>query len=724
MSSSLVTRLRGRQAQRRRTPTVLQMEAAECGAACLGMVLGHFGRHVPLEELRTACGVSRDGSKASGILRAARAYGLESKGLKAEPSHLHDLRPPLVAFVNFSHFVVVEGIGPRWVYLNDPASGPRRVGHEEFDEMFTGVVLTFRTTPEFVRSDARPSRLRRLRERIRPVRAAMLFVGLLTVALFLPGVAIPLFSRTFVDYVLIASLEDWLQPLLIGMAVTALLRGGLTWLRAITLARLETQLSIAGARQMLWRLLRLPSAFFAHRFAGEIAPRVNLNDEFARLVTGDLARAVLGLISMMFYFVVMLFFDVTLTLMVAAVAGISFILLVVVTRALQNGYRKLSIDRGRLNGIAVSGIQDMETFKAAGAEDSFFTRWAGHHAKVVNTEQKVGLPVVLVSTTPAFATALTSAAVLVVGGHAVMEGTMTIGMLVAFQTLAASFSEPVADLTKFGTQVQQVQAHAARIDDILHQPQDPALLAAPTGVPPALPVGRIELEDIRFGYAPLDPPLIEGLSLALEPGTSVALVGSSGSGKSTIGRLIAGLYRPDGGRILIDGRPLEDWPRQAIAATFAYVDQEIVLFEGTVRENLTLWDSTIPESDVVAAAQDAQIHDVIASRPGGYDSVVEEGGRNFSGGQRQRLEIARALAANPRILVLDEATSALDPVSEAQVMEAVRRRGCTCVIIAHRLSTIRDCDEIVVLERGQPVERGRHPDLIAADGRYRRLVET
>lgn len=707
----------------RKTPSVLQLEAAECGAASLAMILGHYGRHVPLETLRAACGVSRDGSKASSIVKAARSYGLESKGLKAEPEHLADLPMPLIAFVDFCHFLVVEGLTRNHVWLNDPASGRRKVSRAEFDEMFTGVVLTFAPGEDFARGDERPALFSSLVARTRGVRLAVLFILMASLAMVIPGLAIPVFSRVFVDYVLVASLEDWLKPILIGIAIAALARYLLVELQNYFLTRAETRLAVDGARQLLTHILRLPIAFFGTRFSGEIAGRLNLSDGLAALLTGQVAQVVLNLFMALFFFALMLAYSVKVALVVAVLSFLNVIAVLYASRALVNGYRKLSIDSGKLGGVSISGIRDIETYKAAGAEDSFFARWAGLHANMVSTQQAIDARLAPLGAVPQLLVTLTMASVLVLGGYEVMNGALTIGMLVALQSLSASFTGPVVALTGLTARFQEVRSFTERIEDVQSYPADPLCATGRPETLDMLPKGEIELQGISFGYLPLEAPLIEDFSLTLKPGGSIALVGASGSGKSTLGRIIAGLYAPSQGRILIDGRPVLDWPRPALASAVTYVDQDIVLFEGSVRENLTLWDATVPEADVIRAAHDALIHDVIAARAGTYDSPVTEGGGNFSGGQRQRLEIARALVTDPRIVILDEATSALDTVSEAQVMENIRARGASLIIIAHRLSTIRDCDEIIVLEHGKPVERGTHAQLMARRGRYAGLIE-
>ena len=709
--------------RRVRTPTVLQFEAAECGAASLAMVLGYYGRHVPLETLRLICGVSRDGSKASNIIKAARSFGLEAKGLKAELHHLGELRLPAIAFVDFCHFVVIEGVRGSRVFINDPVDGRRQVHIDEFDAMFTGVILTFSPTVSFKKSDDRPSLLSALFARTRGVRMAVVYVLAASLALVLPGLVLPVLSRVFVDYVLLQNLEDWVLPLIAGMVFTALCRLAFLEMRNWSLTRAETRLAVNGARDLLQHILKLPISFFGSRYAGEIAGRLQLSDGLADLLTGQVAQVTLNLVTAVFFLILMAVFDSGTALAVLALSALNFCGVLLTARIVADGHRKLSIDGGKLSGVTLAGIRDIETYKAAGAENAFFARWSGLHANIVNTNQEIGRRLAWLGAAPQLLTLLTTAAVLIIGGSQVMNGALTIGTLVALQTLAASFTAPVIALTEIGTRLQEIRSFTERTDDVIRQPVDrhTDTLMYPVE---RLPEGRISIENVDYGYLPLEAPLIADFSLEIPAGSSIALVGPSGSGKSTVGRLIAGLFAPDSGRIAIDGQDLADWPRSALAGSVAYVDQDIVLFESSVRDNLSLWDNTVPAAQITGAAHDALIHEVVASRPGTYDSEVHENGRNFSGGQLQRLEIARALSTNPRILIMDEATSALDTVTEAEIMENIRARGITLIIIAHRLSTIRDCDQIIVLDHGHPVERGSHEELIARDGHYAQLIET
>ena len=714
--------------KRHKTPTIMQMEAVECGAASLAMILGYHGRWVPLEELRVKCGVSRDGSKASNVMKAARSYGLISKGFNKEPENLRTMSLPMVVFWNFNHFLVVEGFRNGKVYLNDPAAGPRVVSDEEFDLSFTGVVLTFEAGAEFKKGGQPQSVLAALKRRFVGLKDAIAYLVLVGVALVLPGLVVPVFTSVFIDKLLISGMESWLKPLLLGIVITALLRVALTWLESYYLLRVRTQIALASASKFFWHVLRLPVEFYTQRSPGEISSRVGINDKVAGMLSGDLARAFLAVIQAVFFAALMLFYDVWLTLISILVVSINVFVMQQVAQKTKEASQKLAIDGGKVYGATMNGLQVMETVKSSGGESSFFSKWAGYQAKYVNSEQAMARVGLVMGSVPALLTVLNSLLILGVGGLRVIDGHLSIGMLVAFQSLAASFTGPVQSLVGLGKKMLEVQGDMNRLDDVMQYREDPWLNRGPLpqaqgGRVAAKLAGKVELNNTSFGYNPAGSALIENFNLVLNPGERVAIVGPSGCGKSTISRLVMGLYEPWGGSIKFDDQPREAFGRYEFFNSVALVDQDIVLFEGSIRDNLSMWDKNVSDQDIMQAAKDACIHDVIMSRPGGYDSKLAEDGVNMSGGQRQRLEIARALATNPRILVMDEGTSALDPATEQQIDENLRRRGCACIIIAHRLSTIRDADEIVVLSYGHIVERGTHDSLMQIDGGfYSRLI--
>ena len=710
--------------RRVRVPTVLQMEAVECGAAALAMVLAYFGRFVPLEELRVACGVSRDGSKASNMLKGARGYGLVARGFRREPAALPDLPLPLVVHWNFNHFLVLEGFRRGHVFLNDPASGPRVVSPEEFDQAFTGVVLTFEPGPDFTRGGVRRRLLAALRPRLARSYPALAYVVVAGLLLVVPGLVVPTFSRLFVDDVLVRRAAELAKPLFLAMGVTVAATGALTCLQRRYLLRLETKFAVTTSSRFLWHVMHLPMQFFTQRFAGDIGSRVAINDRIAYLLSGELAASFISACMAVFYAALMWQYDLLLTTVAVATAALNVLALKYFSAKRVHLNQQLLHDQARMLGTAMGGLQSIETVKAMGNESDLFARWSGYQAKAVGTEQRLRVQTELLSAVPRLLMPASVALILGFGGLRVMDGAVSMGMLVAFQALMLGFITPVNRMVDLGSTLQEVKGDIARLDDVLSASSDVRPASAVTETPgtSAKLSGYLELRDVNFGYSPLDPPLIENFNLTLRPGSRVALVGGSGSGKTTIARLVCGLYRPWSGDVLFDGRPRDAVSRRLMTSSFAVVDQEVFLFEGSVHDNLTLWDTTIEEADVVRAATDACMHDEISARPGHYHSAVEEGGRNFSGGQRQRLEIARALVTNPVLLVLDEATSALDPITEALIDDNLRRRGCTCLIVAHRLSTIRDCDEIIVLDRGRLVERGTHDELRDLPGAYGRLI--
>ncbi|MET9554687.1 NHLP family bacteriocin export ABC transporter peptidase/permease/ATPase subunit [Streptomyces sp. NPDC006645] len=710
-----------------RTPTVLQMEALECGAASLAMVLAHYGRHVPLEELRIACGVSRDGSRASNLLKAARSYGLTAKGMQMEAEALAEVRAPAILFWEFNHYVVYDGMGrrpgSRGVHINDPDKGRRFVPAADFDTSFTGVVLVFEPTEAFRKGGRRPGIMSAMPARLRGTAATLLAALLASLLLVGVGAAVPALSRTYIDMFLIGGQTSLLGPLFASMATMVVLTAVLTGLQQANLLRGRIISSTLSGARFLRHLLRLPVTFFAQRSPADLVQRLQSNDAVAETLSRDLAAAGVDGVVVILYAALLWSYDPQLTLFGVLMALLNVVAMRIVIQLRSTGTRKLRADSARLTNTSYTGLQLIETMKATGGENGYFRRWAGQHATTLEEQQKLGVPsAALTVVAPTLAT-LNSALILWIGGLRAAEGAISIGLLVAFQALVVRFTAPITRLNGVAGRIQDFAADVARLKDVESFPVDPLYSRQRPDASTRRLTGHVELESVVFGYSPLDAPLLDGFSLTVGPGQQVALVGGSGSGKSTVSRLISGLYSPWEGIIRIDGRRLEDIPRGALAASVSFVDQDVFLFEGTVRDNVALWDPSIPDDAVVTALKDAALYDdVIARRPEGIHGRVEQDGRNFSGGQRQRLEIARALVRRPSILILDEVTSALDAETERVIIDNLRRRGCACVVIAHRLSTVRDSDEIVVLDHGTVVERGRHEDLVAAEGPYARLV--
>ena len=719
--------------KRTRVPTVLQMEAVECGAASLAMVLAYHGAFVPLEELRVQCGVSRDGSKASNVLKAARRYGLEGKGYKKEAEDLRDMAMPVIIHWNFNHFLVLEGIQGKKVYLNDPAAGRRTVSFAELDQSFTGIVLTFKKGDGFHRTARTHPSAKMLASLCRRNAGTLGFLGVTGLLLVVPGLIIPMLSQLFVDTILSQQQDGWFPALAAAFALVLFMRLVLMLSERLLIVRLKTKLAAGLSGAFLWKLLHLPMTFFSQRYAGDIAGRIESNMNIAASLSGKLTSAVVDVCTALLYLVLLFRLNAVLTLLCIGITLTNVLVVMAVQEKLRIGSQRTQQDGGKLDGVSINGLQIAETLKASGTEDAFFSKWAGYQAKYVNSRQGVAAVSGLLAILPDVLSRLTEAVILVMGAQSVMGGGMTFGMLIAYQQLMSGFLAPVVRTVGLTADFQELDTDIRRTDDVMNY-RDASAGAEAAASPAADEAeavaegvklqGAVRLEGITFGYSILEPPLIEDFSLDLEPGTRVALVGGSGCGKSTIAKLVSGLNRPWKGTLYLDGIPDAFVPREVRAASVAMVDQDISVFEGTVRDNITLWDADVPEEELVRAAKDACIHDDIMRRPGAYSSLMEEGGRNFSGGQLQRLEIARALVTNPRVLVMDEATSALDTRSERIISDNIRRRGCTAIIIAHRLSTVRDCDQILVLDHGHVVQRGTHEQLSQeTDGLYAMLIQ-
>ncbi|MDE0453224.1 MAG: cysteine peptidase family C39 domain-containing protein [Gammaproteobacteria bacterium] len=712
------------------TPILLQMHATECGAACLGSVLGHFGRWVPLTELREKCEVSRDGSSAASIVRAARHYGLESSGLSVRAEALKKLQLPLIVFWQFSHFVVVEGFDDRYFYLNDPATGRRRLSAEEFDKGYSGIALRFERGPDFETGGERPGLFEQLGTLLAGswnVLAGTIASGLM---LTLLALIVPVSLGFFVDSVL-NSHGPW------GGVVAALIGGGilvyvLSLLKHRFLQRLAVRISVIGYNRGLSRLLRLPVEFFDHRLLGDVTDRVSSIDRVAKNLTEQFLVLLIDMAMSTVLLVAMLAYDIVLGLIVVLLGLLHALLARFVGARRAVRIEAMRREQGLLIGVGMQMLSHAENLRMTGSDDRFFSRWSGQQARELHARQLCSELGQVDTALPGLIAALRSAAILGVGAFMVMAGGMTLGTLVGVYILAEMFLAPVGRFLEFAEKRQALETDLQRLEDISKTAPDPVFgrrspesASIPTFNGRLQLAGQLELKDVTFGFNRSRPPLLKDFNLVLKPGQRVAVVGPSGSGKSTLARLVAGIYRPWSGEILFDGHPRDEIPEEVLRRSISMVDQDVVLFSASVRDNITLWNPAVPDEAIVAATRDACIHDEILVRPHGYATEVEEGGVNFSGGQRQRLEIARALVGHPTVLILDEATSALDAATEEFVDDALRRRGVTCLIVAHRLSTVRDCDEIIVLDKGVEVQRGAHDELIAdRDGTYYKLVRS
>ena len=705
----------------------MQMEALECGAACLAMILAYHGRWVPLEQVRTDCGVSRDGVRADNIFRAARAYGLSAESVEMSVTDLAECPPlPCIALWKQGSFVVVRGFRGNRVYLNDTARGQIRVSREEFDASYDGTILLFQTTDAFEPGGEKPNILRFALQRLSGFKSALVFVMLTAFLGAIVTIATTALRQVYMDRILTGKDPEWIDNLAILMLILALVSGAVSVLNAHQMVNIQGKSAVVSSTRFINHLLRLPVGFYAQRMVGDLQMRQSDNERVAATLVGQLAPVLINAVLLVLYLAIMLDYSVPLTVVGILSIALSALTARYVSSKRVNYTRASANASGRLHSTTVNGMEMIETIKAAGAEATFFNRWSGYQATNYDIQASMTLVNQYLGTIPQAITKLANIIVLVLGIWLIVKGQGTPGTLLAFTGFLSSFMTPMNQMIDLGQTVQEMRAKMERIDDVMHYPTDVEEDGeeAPTaeGLDCEKLSGRVDLKGLTFGYAPLEPPLIENFDLHLEPGQWVALVGGSGSGKSTIAKLVSGLYQPWSGSVEFDGVPLDQVPRPLLRGSLSVVDQDIVTFSDTVRDNVTLWDSSIPDHELTLACRDARIHQDIAARKNGYQSMIAPRGRNFSGGQLQRMEIARALVANPSIIILDEATSALDAQTEAEVMQRIRDRGATCIVVAHRLSTIRDCDEIIVLNDGKVVERGTHAELMAREGAYAELV--
>ncbi len=710
-----------------KVPVVMQMEALECGAACLTMILAYYQKWIPLEQVRYDCGVSRDGSNAKNVLLAARNYGLEAAGYRMEPEALRDNGQfPCIVHWEFDHFIVVNGFKNNKVYINDPARGNYTLSMEAFDEGFTGICLMFEPTDAFEPGGHKKSILSFAAKRLKGAGGAVAFMAVATLLTSLLGIINPGFTRVFMDFLLPQKAPSWVPYFFAALVIFTTLQLITSYMQSVYSLRINGKLAVVGNTTYLWKVLHLPMEFFSQRLSGDIQMRQAGNAAIASSIVNILAPLLIKSIMMVFYLVVMLRYNVMLSMIGVGAILINVVASNYVSKKRVNIARIKMRDMGKLTGTTISGIEMIETIKSSGAENGYFEKWAGYQANVNAQDVKYTGMNQTVGMIPTFISSLANMSILFIGVYLTTQGEFTIGKITAFQGLLATFTEPAMSLIGAGQSLQEMQTDMERIEDVMSYPDDPNAKTDELDENEDYQKlsGEVVMRGVTFGYSRLAPPLITDFHLELHPGKSVAFVGASGCGKSTLAKLLSGLNRPWSGEILFDGKPISEINRKVFTGSLAVVDQEITMFEDTIGSNIKMWDRSIEDFEMIMAAKDAQIHDTIALRTGGYDHVILEGGRDFSGGERQRMELARVLAQDPTIIILDEATSALDARTEADVVKSIRDRGITCIVVAHRLSTIRDCDEIIVMDKGQVVERGKHADLYAKGGLYTQLITT
>ena len=708
-----------------KVPVIIQMEALECGAASLTMVLSYYGKWIPLEQIRADCGVSRDGSNAKNILKAARSYGLTAKGCRYEPDELKQNGTfPCIIHWNFNHFVVLCGFKGNKAVINDPAKGTCSVSMETFDKSFTGICLTFAPGENFRPSGKPKSVTAFARKKLSGTGSAFALVVITTVITSLIGIITPGFSKVFTDRLLSGTNPEWFTPFMYGISGLAVVQIIASWIQAVYTLKVNGKIAIVANSEYMWHVLRLPMEFFSQRMAGDIAGRRAQNASIATTLISTFAPLVIQAGMMVFYLVVMLRYSVPLSLVGILSILINMFVGSYISKKRINMTRVTSRDSGRLAGATVAGIEMIESIKSSGAENGYFEKWSGYQASVNAGTVKFTKLNAYLGIIPSVVSMLTNTLVLMGSVYLCQQGQWTVGMITAFSGFLTSFLSPAMQFVTATQTLQEMRTNMERIEDVMEYPADVEYSSEPASDDEEFGKlsGRIELKNVTFGYSRLAEPLIKDFSMTLMPGQRVAFVGSSGCGKSTLSKLISGLYKPWSGEILFDGKPIEQINRNVFTGSLSVVDQDIILFEDTIANNIKMWDTSIEDFEMILAARDAQLHDDIMQREGGYQHRLLEGGKDLSGGQRQRLEIARVLAEDPTIIIMDEATSALDAKTEYEVVKSIQDRGITCVVVAHRLSTIRDCDEIIVLDRGKVVERGTHAELYANGGAYTQLV--
>ena len=706
-------------------PIIMQLEELECGAASLAMVMAYYGKWVPLEQIRVDCGVSRNGSNAKNILRAAQKYGFMTKGYAMNIKRLRERgRFPAIIHWNGGHFVVLCGFRGHKAILNDPAKGLVKMDLVDFDAQFTGIYLEIVPGETFQPSGKRKSIFSFAKKRLKGAGPLIAFFAITTVLFYIFGLISPIMQQVFVDYLLGGNNPAWLLPFIALFAGLGLLQVIVSLVQEVYQYKIRGKLDLIGSTTYMWRLLRLPIEFFSQRMAGDLQERQSENASIAETLVNVFAPLFFNTAMIIVYLVVMIQRSWILTLLGVATIVLNAFLSQRISKVRVNLTRVQARDNAKLSGMTTKGIEMIETIKSNGAENAYFSSWSEAQETVFKGRMKMAKTDQTLGLLPSFLTMLANYSVLILGVYYTIQGEFTIGSILAFQALLSAFMAPASTLISSGQTLQEMRTQMERVDDVLEYPLDENVMREVQMERISKIKGNLVLKNVTFGYSRLDNPILEDFNLEIAQGQKVAIVGSTGSGKSTLSKLISGLYSPWSGEIIFNGKKIEEIDHELFTSSIAVVDQEITLYEDTIANNIKMWDESIEDYEVIMACNDAQIHKQIVARDGGYNAPVLEGGKNFSGGEKQRLEIARSLASDPSIIILDEATSALDAKTEFDVVKAIKARGITIIVIAHRLSTIRDADLIVVLEKGHIVEQGTHDQLMALKGSYFELVNS
>ncbi|KTD10662.1 hypothetical protein Lgra_1628 [Legionella gratiana] len=707
--------------RRAKTPVILQMEATECGSTALAIIMAYYGKFVTSEEIRSVCSVSRDGTTAINIVRAARHYGMNAHGYNLDIDELNQVEVPFIVFWEFNHFLIVEGYNQQKVYLNDPAKGSRIVDWDEFEEGYTGVVLEIEPGETFIRSgQPEPGTFHLLWQRVGHNQIALLFISLITLFLILPKAAIPLFTKIFIDELLTNHQTSLILPIFLGIGTATLIEILLIWLQRQSLIRLKIKLEMINTMSFLWHLLHIPMRYFQQRSTGDIIDRQQVNEHVSATLAEDVPDALVHCIEILAYSTIILILSWPIGIIVILLIVANIIILINTKRYLINLSRRFAQEQGKLYGIEMNGLQIIETIRVGALEDHFFNRWLGHYTGLLQSEQRITWCKMLINLFPQSIGFCITLIILCLGAYLTMIGQITVGTIIALQALAGLTLGPLNQLIGFINTINEIRGDLVRLNDVMDTKIDSHFEVEDTFKSDFLQKKSdtiLQIQTLSYSYSPLDPPIINELSLSVFAGQRVALVGASGSGKSTLAQLICGLFHANTGQILINNYPLAHLSRQALSQFIAYVDQNAFFFQGSLRDNLTFWNPHIPDQEIYPLLRLVNLEEEIRSR-GGLEMSITEGGSNLSGGQCQRLEIVRALLRKPQLLILDEATAALDLHTESIIYQNFIALNCTLFIIAHRLHAIRNCDQILVLHNGCIAEQGTHTELMELKGIY------
>lgn len=722
-ASGRAMRVVARKAQRGRVPEITQMSKTECGLACLAMVLSYHGRKTSINELRAQSGLGRDGLSALSIVKIARNYNMRVRAISLQNSDFRNVPLPAIVHWEFNHFLVVERWSLKNVDVVDPAQGRRRLSPKEFDQSFTGVAITLEPGVHFDRAASSPkfSLGDYVFQYLKQTPMAMLEVLGTSLLILGFGLVLPLLTKFVLDEVLPLKLNSLMGLLGAGLVLLVITQTVASLLREWLLVHLRARIDMHMMLDFFERMLTLPYKFFQVRSSGDLLARMASNTVIRDTLSNQLIGTFLDGSTVLIYFFILFTQSSAFALLALALGALQIIVLLASNKAIHDlSHRELTA-QGKSQGYMAEALAGMATLKAAGAEQQALEQWTNLFLEQLNISVRTNYFTVLIGGAQSILRSLTPLVLLWLGATQVMNGSMSTGTMFALNALATAFLGPLGSLVSSGQQIQIVRAHFERLADVsTAEPEQDRTKALP---PPYLS-GRIDLEHVGFAYDSASPKVLHDISLHIEAGQKVALVGRTGSGKSTLGKLLLGLYLPSEGQILYDNFPLANMDLQDVRRQFGVVMQDTALFSGSVRQNIALHDPAMPMEKIVTAAQLAAIHDDVLKMPMEYETLVSEGASALSGGQRQRLALARALAHHPAILLLDEATSNLDVITEQQVERNLHAVPCTQIIIAHRLSTIRDADVIVVLDHGTIVEKGSHFELMVRNGYYAQLVRS